>query len=302
MSSITIIPSSEIDYHQWDVCIAQSKNPMVYATSTWLQQMADSWHGLVLNNYEAVMPVVWRKKFGIRYCYTMPFTQQLGIYAKHPQPRIEEEFIQALVQFVQFGDYAFNYGKTTAERAANVHHNYILPLQPAYEIISAAYSKDVHQNIKKAAKEALQYAPASYTSAIQIFQELYQHKTPHVTLADYDSFRLLCHTLDGANQLISRQVLNAKNEVLAIVLLIQYQNRIYNIMNSTTTAGRNSSANYWLLDNVFKEFAASNYVFDFEGSDIPGIQSFYEKFGAVNQPYSSIHINRLPFPLNLLKR
>jgi hypothetical protein len=73
-------------------------------------------------------------------------------------------------------------------------------------------------------------------------------------------------------------------------------------MNSTTPDGRKKEANHFLLDQVIKEFAGKPLIFDFEGSDVPGIKSFYEKFGAINQPYYSLHFNLLPAPFKWLKR
>jgi hypothetical protein len=77
---------------------------------------------------------------------------------------------------------------------------------------------------------------------------------------------------------------------------------LYNLMNSTTNAGRKTGANHFLFDEIFKEFAASNLVFDFEGSDIPGVKIFYEKFGAANQPYYRLHFNKLPPLIKWIKQ
>jgi hypothetical protein len=43
-------------------------------------------------------------------------------------------------------------------------------------------------------------------------------------------------------------------------------------------------------------------LLDFEGSDIPNLAFFYSSFGAVNQAYPALKINRLPFYLKWLKR
>lgn len=44
--------------------------------------MAKNWDALVLNDYEAVMPLTWNKKYGICYLYQPPFTACLGITGK----------------------------------------------------------------------------------------------------------------------------------------------------------------------------------------------------------------------------
>jgi hypothetical protein len=63
---------------KWDRCINESSNALIYGTTTYLDHLADHWPGIVLNDYEMVMPVAWRKKLGIRYCYHVPFIQQFG--------------------------------------------------------------------------------------------------------------------------------------------------------------------------------------------------------------------------------
>ncbi|WP_315816464.1 hypothetical protein [Paraflavitalea speifideaquila] len=52
---------------KWDRCIADAPNGLIYGYSFYLDKMADNWDGLVLNNYEAVMPLPWKKKWGIYY-------------------------------------------------------------------------------------------------------------------------------------------------------------------------------------------------------------------------------------------
>jgi hypothetical protein len=61
-------------------------------------------------------------------------------------------------------------------------------------------------------------------------------------------------------------------------------------------------ANYFLYDNIFKEFGEANIIFDFEGSDIPGIAFFYKKWATENQQYPFIKWNLLPAPIKLIKR
>jgi len=44
--------------------------------------MADQWDALVLNDYEAVMPLTWNKKYGIHYLFQPFFCASLGVFAK----------------------------------------------------------------------------------------------------------------------------------------------------------------------------------------------------------------------------
>lgn len=298
---INIIPSNKIDIKKWNDCIASSTSPLIYAYSYYLDHMADNWSGIVCNDYEAVMPICWRKKAGIKYSYDVPFIQQLGSFQKSNIQK-EEILLQHFFSFVKYGDYSFNYTFNYDLPGIEKRINYILDLSQNHRSISSVYKTDLSNNLKKAAKEKFKYDKTDHSTAVDLYKELYHSRMQNILKRDFTNFKKLCNYLEKRNQVIVRKVTNKENETLAIALLLTDEQRLYNIMNSSTAAGRKTEANHFLFDNIFKEFAGSNLVFDFEGSDIPGVKSFYKKFGGVNQPYYWLHFNKLPFPLNKLKR
>src|SRR5579864_8810325 len=84
---IRYLKRPDIDTGRWDGCIHQAGNSLIYGYHYYLDHMAaGQWDALVLDDYEAVMPLPWRRKFGIRYLYQPAFTQQLGIFSKTPIP------------------------------------------------------------------------------------------------------------------------------------------------------------------------------------------------------------------------
>src|SRR5690348_11039510 len=103
-----IIPSYKIDKIKWDECIEQSECSLIYATYDYLNCICDHWHGVVAGDYEAVMPLPWRKKFGIRYSYDVPFIQQSGCFIKSDKIN-EDWFINVISTFYKYGDYSFHY-------------------------------------------------------------------------------------------------------------------------------------------------------------------------------------------------
>ncbi|MGZ3950491.1 MAG: hypothetical protein ACXVBZ_03805, partial [Flavisolibacter sp.] len=70
----------EVEIDKWDRCISGSSNGLIYAYSYYLDATADNWDALVLNDYQAVMPLPWRKKFGVFYLYQPSFAAQLGVF------------------------------------------------------------------------------------------------------------------------------------------------------------------------------------------------------------------------------
>jgi hypothetical protein len=296
---IDIISSDKIDHKKWNACIAESKNPLIYACSFYLDYMATNWDGIIINDYEAVMPVPWRKKFGIRYTYTVPFIQQLGIFSSSKE-KYKELFLQQLFIFSKYGDYNFNYSNLINTTGRT---NFTIDLSSSYNDIAKAYKTDLVNNLRKAIKEDLVYKKGTdYKKAIAFYKEIYASRFAKTTEEDYNRFENLCTHLSQTDHVIVRSVVNSADELLAIALFLNDGHRIYNMMNTTLDKGRKTEANHFLFDQVLEEFAGSKLIFDFEGSDIPGVKSFYKKFGAIDQPYYSLHFNKLSPLIRWIKK
>lgn len=296
---LQLLPSNKIDRKKWDECLNSSSNPLIYASSAYLDHMADNWDGIIAEGYAFIMPIPWRKKFGIKYCYKVPFIQQLGVFGKAVQEDDIKSCIQLMFAWFRYGDYSFNYQNT---RNGGKHcSNYVLSLASNYRSTSFFYGDKLTSDLSKAAKNSLQYEHGTADEAMHLFRELYTDRLQGITTNDYDSFYRLCKLKESQNNLIVRKISLDKN-ILSISLLMKDKFRIYNLISCTTPNGRNALAGHFLYDSLIKEYSQTGLIFDFEGSDIPGIKHFYKSFGAIEQPYTQIHFNRLPFLLKLLKR
>ncbi|HUQ66002.1 MAG TPA: hypothetical protein VM101_07595 [Flavitalea sp.] len=297
-NEVNIIPSFNIDRVKWDRCICGSDNGLIYASSAWLDHMADHWSGIVLNDYEMVMPVPWRMKFGMRYSYQVPFIQQLGIFCGK-KITDEELFKKALFSLCRYGDYSFNFSNSIGETEPFV--NFILPFNEEYAVLSKRFSTDVIQNIRRSEGQDLHYEKCEIDEAVHCYQQLYG-KVSEVTDEHFSRFRNLCFFIGENDKIIARKVTGHDHSLLAFALLPKDKRRVYNLINGTFPEGKKCEANYFLLSRLFMEFEKSGLVFDFEGSDLPGVKEFYRKFGASNQPYYKLHFNHLPWPLKFLKK
>lgn len=296
---LQLLPSYKIDKQKWDECLNNSSVPFIYASSVYLDTMADNWDGIIVGDYECIMPVPWKKKFGIKYVYHVPFMQQSGMFGKKFQQNDINAGIKLMIQSFKYGDYFLNHYNNF--KGGKVCNNYILSLASNYRSISFFYSDKLKADLAKAAKNSLEYEHADADEVINLFRELYAEKIPDVTSKDYKNFYDLCEIKSKENNLIVRKVSSDK-KILAMSLLLKDKLRIYNLMSGTISEGRKMYAGHFLYDSLIKEFSQTGLIFDFEGSDIPGVEHFYKSFGAINQPYTKIHFNNLPYILRLLKR
>jgi hypothetical protein len=300
-ASIEILPAHQIDHLKWDGCIHHSENGLIYSQSFYLNTICDNWNGVVINNYEAVMALPVRKKIGIQYTYEPPFIQQLGLIGGYPRQSLPDTIFSCF----RYGDLLLNFGNTELARSvrSTERTNLIIDLSKGYDHISPEYAKDLKYNLRRVHSENYTYSGTEeINNAISVFRSVYGKRFPHVKTGDYANFAGLCSTLYQNGLCFTRKITNGNGVLLCIALFLKDSKRIYNMLNTTTAAGRKTKANELLLDSVIREYAGQQFLFDLEGSDLPGVKSFYEKFGAVNQPYFHFHFNNLPRPLRWLKR
>ena len=304
---IRFLKNNQVNKQRWDDCIDHCPNGLIYAKSIYLDCVCPGWNALVHEDYDWVMPLTSRSKFGISYLYQPPFTQQLGVFAKNESVNIPwREILTITEKKFKYWQYNFNCGTPAIfDQSFTVKPatNFVLLLQQGYNSIKLSYANDLLRNLDKSSRQPLYYSSnADPVLAIDMYCKLYGDRMPHVTQADYDRFKMLISHLQNQHKIVCRQVVNDQQEMLAIALLLKDKNRLYNLMNSTTEAGKKIAANHFLMDSIIREFAGQNLILDFEGSDLAGVKSFYQNFGATNQPFYMVTYNHLPWPINLLKR
>jgi hypothetical protein len=301
--SIVYLKNKEIDKVLWDQCITNASNGLIYAYSYYLDAVCTNWDALVLNDYEAVMPLPWRKKWGIKYVYRPPFIQQLGVIGNE-QNWDYELSLQKLTAKILYGDFFLNeFNLPPSFLQAKKHINYVLPLRQSFSDLTKAFSKDLKNNLKAAEKNDLNVnAEFMPELAIKTFYTAYKDRISTIQKTDYKSLLDLSCYLQQHDMAFTRTAQNSSKETFATGLFLRDKSRIYNILNATTNAGRALKANHYLLAAVVNEFSSTDYFFDFEGSELPGVKEFYENFKPINRPYAHFRYNRLPFPINFLKR
>lgn len=317
---IRYIPRQDIDLQKWDDCIARAPNGLIYGRSYYLDHMtAGQWDALVWEDYAAVMPLTWKKRAGIRYLYQPPFTQQLGVFFNIvPPPSLVADFLAALNTHFRFAEIFLNHDNP--HPSLQPCPNYILSLDVPYTQLSGRYKEDLAKNLKRAARFSFQYLPEfDLSTALALYKQQYQHRTPHIKEDAYTRFSNLCFFLKPAGQILVRAVTDDRQQPLAIALLlrqatrlsqtdllqqigqVQQTDRMHLLQSTVLPVGRQTEANHFLIDNLIREFADTPMILDFEGSSLPGIAHFYRNFGAGDQPYFFHRHNRLPWPLRLFK-
>lgn len=304
--SIEFLTNEQIDKKRWNECIEASVDNKVYAKAFYLDALCPQWSALTNNNYDWVFPITNKKKWTFSYLYQPPFVQQLGLFCKPGSVVPYGEIVSWLKKNFSFWEINWNY-RTAIELkdhcvAAKPATNFVLDLSVGYKSIAAKYHNDLIKNLKRSGRSQLQYQKSTnFEKGIALYKTLYKERMQHVKESDYNNFTKACAHASLNNQLVCREAVDENNELVAVALLINDGERLYNLMNTTTEKGRKIAANHFLLNAIIKEHAGKELKLDFEGSDLPGVKAFYENFGAINQPFYAVKYNDLPWPVRLVK-
>src|SRR5205085_8193995 len=141
----------EIDNDKWNLCIETAPNGLIYAYSFYLDGTADNWDALILSDYEAVMPLPWRKKIGFYYLYQPFFSAQLGVFGNNINANLVENFLKAIPSKFKLWELSLNHQNIFRLNSFRLFErvNFVLPLNHAYETLYTNYSENIKRNIKK---------------------------------------------------------------------------------------------------------------------------------------------------------
>ena len=299
--NIRYIRQADIDKERWDACIDNSLNGLIYAKAWYLNHICSNWDAVIIGDYEAVLPLPWRQKLGIRYVYPPVFVQQLGLfYTKTINEDAINKCLQIAQQHFKFIELYIN--KPVDSDKSRSCTNYILNLKNDYDSLKLKLSNRFLQSLKRASRYSMHYRAddEAYNNILDIYQQQYADKSG-TTPDDLTRLKAIFADLQIKKQLHVRNAVNDKSELLASVILMEDNNRLYNIINIIEPNGRTLEANYFLYNEILKEFSNRNFILDFEGSDLPGVAKFYQKFNAVYEPFYFYKVNRLPFYIKWLK-
>lgn len=293
---IQYLTHNQINKAKWDATIAECGN--IYAFSWYLDIVHPDWEALVLDDYEAVMPITGGKKFGINYLYQPYFVQQLGVFSKQPlTPEMTEAFLQAIPKKYRFAEIRMNENNPFKEgfQGVEYHRNVLLDLNQDYDAIRANYHTNTKRNLAKAENNNLQlvYTVIPY-HVVALFTDNRGALLDKWGDAEYARLTQLTQmAVSRKNAFLLGVTEKGVGELICAAIFMKTTDRITFLFSGLKQAGKEKQAMTYLLDQVIQQYAGQPFTFDFEGSDDDNLARFYLGFGGIETKYPSYTFNNL---------
>lgn len=304
------LEKSEIDYKKWDDCVQHASQSIIYAESWYLDCVAPSWGGIVLEEngrYLFVFPVAYNRKAGVNYVYQPFFTQQLGYFSNdYSLSMFYDKIVSILQDKFRYVAYAFNtYNTEEFEFPEFVRQRVTYEIAPIGELLEVRkkYNSNRKRDIKKAVKAELRLESISdFETVLEVFRANRGLLVDDLKDADYQRLEELVEEASHLNRVVMFKIVDAEHSIHAVGLFLTDKHRMIYLFGAATQLGMTSGAMSFMLDRAIAKSHEARLIFDFEGSDFPNLSKFYSGFGGVKKNYPHYQFNRLPWYLKLWKK
>jgi len=290
---IKYLSKNNLDIKKYDACISNATNSRIYAFSWYLNCVTDNWDALVYDDYEAVMPLPTRKKYGINYIYLPPWVQQLGVFSKEKiSKELVNDFIKNIPRKFKRVAIYLNSANQLDIKNIEIRNNYILNLNSSYDEIKSGFTKGRRSSIKQARQF---YLKIENSDELDILIDLFiGEKDKTITKNfDFEKLRILKDNLLLLSKLKIYHVKSADNELIGGAVFLFDEYRITYLFSTINKKGKEQQAMSFLIDYIIESYSNSKYIFDFEGSMIMNLASFFMSFGSKKEMYYHFNQKRI---------
>lgn len=279
---------NEIDFEKYTQCLENSAQRKYSAAKQFLDISSDKkWELLVYGDYEAVMPVPYVFKSGIKIVHNPMLCQQLGVFSKEDNIEINEQFLgflekNYLIRIYSFNE--FNHFKTSLKSKKNY-----LILPNDYETVYSKYSPKRKRKLRldEEIVKNSEIKDISFSQAESFIKENFLGADKD---EDIDSFIKIFKDMFEANCLsFSAFYLNQRIINIIVMYVDDFNAALLGTFNDKESV-KVSGASV-LIDKYIKENIQTK-IFDFEGSELPNVEEFFRGFRPELRPYHLIEYSK----------
>lgn len=298
--NLKLIRHNQIDFKKWDEAVLSSSTPFVFAQSFYLNATCKNWQALVLNDYEAVMPITEGKKLNIRYLYQPPFTPALGVFGKLKKETVDL-FLRFISEHYKFMEIELNASNQTAIFPLKRKNTFVIDYAKTY-----SFNDNTKRNIAKAKKNGVEIQAITEIKQILTLTNkvLLPWLRSEIGLSPKHTtaFRDLVESSFDNRSLSVFAAYGQANDLLSIGYFISNGKHVVYLKGMSTNKKDKLGSMHALMAHAIEFYKTKAKLFDFGGGNTAGMSNFYKGLGGTEMNYHILKVNNLMWPLNKFKK
>ncbi len=292
--TIHYVKQHEIDYSKWDNCISRSFNGSVYALSWYLDIVAGQWDALVEDDYDAVMPLIFRRNRLLLEIYVPPLSGQLGVFSEKPvsSARMDAFLNQIPGKFRRVTIQLNRHNSSIVREKGHAQQSlFELDLITSYEKLKKNYPVWIKERI--AATRSRKFWVMKHLSFADA-EWFIEENTDVRRQKDLRKLSRIIRRLLNKNRAEISGVYTAHNVLCAIACYVKSSSNVMLLFAAMSDPGREHHAHYLLLDDFLQSYSSRNVTLSFDYSDSDWDDDFYMDFSALRTFSLGYHADRRP--------
>ncbi|MET3535147.1 hypothetical protein [Chryseobacterium limigenitum] len=275
---------NEIDFKKYTECLENSEQQKYSATKDFLDIVSgENWEILVYNDYEAVMPIPYMTKFGIKIIINPKLCQQLGIFSKVDQIDINDKFLDFFEKKYNIWYYAFNDTNQFTKKLKERKNFLIYPAD--YNEVRQKYSPKRKRKLRLD-EEVLQNSEVRQVMMNEAIDFISQNTIGAKDEQDKQAFLQTFSAFERAGHLKLTAFFYHKTIINVIAVYSDEKTLAllgtFNAKEYVKLSGSSVIIDHTIAENI------KHKIFDFEGSEVPAIEEFFRGFRPELKMYNVI--------------
>lgn len=264
----------EIDFSKYTYCLKNSEQCKYSAAKDFLDISADKqWELLIYNDYEAVMPIPFVYKFGLKIVHNPMLCQQLGIFSAKDSVEMNERFLTYLEKNYLIRIYPFNDVNSFHSNLKNKKNYLIYP--DSYENVYSKYSPKRKRKLRSEPEilSNSEIKAVNFNDAEEFIESNFLGADKENDIARFiNIFREF-----SLREYVTLYAYYFQGNIINVIAI--YSDEKTNVLLGTFNDKdfvKISGASF-LIDHVIKN-NIDKKIFDFEGSELPNVEEFFRGF------------------------
>jgi hypothetical protein len=281
-NELIYIKHEDVDNEKWNHLVSLASEANIFCYDWYLNPFC-KWDIVVLDDYEGGLVLPIGTRYGIKTIYQPNFIQKCNWIGKE----LSDSHINKLVLLLRSIASHVRFNTNIPLGEVTQRTNLILNLSDDIAMIRANYSKSLKHNLKKSSARLDLYEVSQPENIIALYQARWGKLNPQLASIDYNTLQQLI--IANPERFDCFEICLA-DECIAGMIIAKGKNRLHYILGAGNDKAQELNAVSYGLDAILHKYSESNYIFDFEGSSIPSVKSFYERFGAVDEPFYQVDL------------